>query len=195
VCAIRRPATTSWQAGTGLSRTAPTPLAPRPTRSTSVARAPAATWSLPPPGYLLDHKKPPPRALILAYASLHRGIPDWDPAELAAIREATNGTCLEPQWLAEMNLHYAGPDHMNDPAAFAGLGDPLPGHPPTFFLDRENDTVRPSAELFARQLTDAGVRCDRHLLTGASHGSLDRPVAPDGQEALGVLAKWIEDRS
>jgi acetyl esterase/lipase len=145
--------------------------------------------------YLLDHKKPPPRTLILAYSSLHSGIPDWDPAELAAIREATGGTCFEPVWLTEKNLHYSGPDHMNDPAAFAGLGDPLPGHPPTLFLDCENDTARPSAELFARRLTDAGVQCERHLLAGAPHGSLDRPTAADGQEALEALAKWIEVRS
>ncbi|WP_159056311.1 alpha/beta hydrolase [Streptomyces sp. DSM 15324] len=144
--------------------------------------------------HLLDQKQPTPRTLILAYASLHSGIPDWDPAELAAIREATDGTSFEPHWLTEKNLHYAGPDHMNDPAAFAGLGDPLPGHPPTLFLDCENDTVRPSADLFARQLTDAGLPCERHLLTGASHGSLDRPESPDGQEALEVLAKWIEVR-
>lgn len=145
--------------------------------------------------YLLDRKQPPPRTLILAYASLHSGIPEWDPSELAAIREATDGTCFEPQWLVEKNLHYAGPAHMNDPAAFAGLGDLLPGHPPTLFLDCENDTVRPSAERFARQLTDAGVPWERHLLTGASHGSLDRPESADGREALEVLGKWIEGRS
>ncbi|MEU1557667.1 alpha/beta hydrolase [Streptomyces scabiei] len=119
--------------------------------------------------YLLDHRKPPPRTLILAYSSLHSGIPDRDPAELDAIRRATHGTCFEPHWLTEKNLHYAGPDHMND-------------------------TVRPSAELFARQLTDADVPCGRHLLTGASHGSPDRPAAADGRETLEALAKWNEAR-
>ncbi|MBZ3906327.1 alpha/beta hydrolase [Streptomyces griseiscabiei] len=145
--------------------------------------------------YLLEHGAPPPRSLALAYATLHGSVPAWEPAALAAVREATHGTCFEPDWLTDKNLHYAGKDHFDDPAAFPGEGEPLPGHPPTLLVNCENDTVRPSAERFAQQLAAAGVPCGEHLLSGASHGSLDRPTAPDGQEALALIEGWITAHS
>ncbi|CAM5650391.1 alpha/beta hydrolase [Streptomyces purpurascens] len=140
---------------------------------------------------LIEEGAPAPRSLVLAYATVHARVTEWDPAALAAVQAATHGACFALDWIEDKNTHYAGLTNTRDPAVFPGEGDPLDGHPPTLFLNCENDTVRPSAERFARQLDEAGVPHETHLLKGEAHGSLDRPTTSGGQEALDHMTEWL----
>ncbi|MFJ2832849.1 alpha/beta hydrolase fold domain-containing protein [Streptomyces sp. NPDC087263] len=140
---------------------------------------------------LLDTDGPLPASLLLAYPVVHGRLPEWDPLALAAVREVTHGACLPLDWIADMCVNYAGPDHLLDPHAFPGEATPPENHPPTLILACENDTLRTSAERFAGQLEAAGITTVLHQLDGAAHRSLDRPTEPDGQQALNHLATWL----
>jgi acetyl esterase/lipase len=92
-----------------------------------------------------------PRSVILAYPLAHPELPEWDPAELAAIR-ATRAVSFSPEWTRDCTLHYVGdPRVLTDPYAFPANGD-VSGLPRTFILNCENDTLRSSGEAYARQL-------------------------------------------
>ncbi|MFD5076009.1 alpha/beta hydrolase [Streptomyces sp. NPDC058371] len=140
---------------------------------------------------LLDTSGPLPASLLLAYPLVHGRLPEWDPLALAAVREATQNACLPLDWIADMCVNYAGPEHLLDPHAFAGEATPPENHPPTLVLACENDTLRTSAERFADQLEAAGVTTVLHRLDGAAHRSLDRPTEPDGLQAVDHLATWL----
>jgi len=142
---------------------------------------------------LRDGAGPLPASTFLAYPTVHAELPPWDPAELAAVQKAAGATFFAPEWVRDMRLNYIGdPALLDDPYAVPGNGD-LGGQPRTFVLTCENDSLRSSGELYARQLTEAGVEVATHMVKGAVHGSLNAPFEAVGAESLEILASWLAD--
>ena len=122
---------------------------------------------------------------------MHAELPPWDPAELTAVRKAAGATFFTPEWLRDAQLNYIGdPAPLDDPYAVPGNGD-LGGQPRTFVLTCENDSLRSSGELYARQLAEAEVEVATHMVKGAVHGSLNAPFEAVGTESLEILASWL----
>ncbi|NEM92269.1 alpha/beta hydrolase [Galbitalea soli] len=120
-----------------------------------------------------DEGGPLPRQMLLAYPLVHFPIPALDPAVV-----------VEMQALPAM-LHFGGGFHefilhsyigriTDIPAGYAPGNFALEGMPPAVIAPAEYDELRPSAELFARQLRSVGVPVAVELAEGMVHGHLDR---------------------
>jgi acetyl esterase len=89
------------------------------------------------------------------------------------------------------NRNYAGSAQAwADPRAFAG-GNDVRNFPPTLMIDAERDSMRASAGQFARELADADVEVDRHVLAGARHAFLNRPDEEPFNLAIDLMVDWI----
>jgi acetyl esterase/lipase len=139
---------------------------------------------------LRDGAGPSPASVVLAYPLVHRELPAWDPAEIAAIR-ASGAVFFSPEWFRDCMLHYVGDaSKLADPYALAANGD-VSGLPPTFILNCENDTLRSSGEAYARQLAAAGGDVTVHLEPGAAHGCLSEPFTPQAVRSLERMSDWL----
>jgi acetyl esterase/lipase len=92
-----------------------------------------------------------------------------------------------------MFANYAG--RISDlPAEVTPGNAPLDGFPTTRILISEYDDFRPSGELFAAQLAEAGVPVEAQLAAGMLHGHLNRtPALPEVSRSLDFLATGIRN--
>ena len=128
---------------------------------------------------LRDAGEPMPAGLVLVYPVVHPNGP-------------APGVPLDPASPhSDLTLNFAGSEAaLTDPHAFAGLG-PGGGFPPTFIVVCEHDGLRPSGEVFARHLVEAGVEAALHLEVGADHGHINEPSDPTALPTVDAMAEWI----
>lgn len=113
-------------------------------------------------------------ALLLAYPFLHFPNPAPDPelsVELAA--ELHPALRITPAFNDHVIRNYVGRLHALPETAVPGAGD-VRNLPPASVVVAEYDDLRPSGELFARQIADAGGHADLHFAEGMPHGYLNR---------------------
>jgi acetyl esterase len=134
----------------------------------------------------------PPSAVLLAYPFTHFPNPMPDPATAAELAAGLPASArFTPAGVEEMVRNYVG--RISDLPADALPGAArLDGLPPVALLLCEYDDLRPSGELLARQLAEAGVAATVHVVRGVSHGHLNHVVdRPFIDESLAFLAKHV----
>lgn len=129
-----------------------------------------------------------PASVVLAYPIVHPELPTDDAG-------ADWYVGFTPESVHQMNLAYAGSLAVfEDPHAFAGVAD-LADFPPTFIVNSENDALRASGELFARQLVASAVECLEVVEPRTIHGHLSDPKSEAAQASVARIARWILSRS
>jgi acetyl esterase len=132
---------------------------------------------------------PAPLGMFFAYGSFHAALPATAPE----VRGRTGGArrfVHTPALIGLLNLHYAGTRaRMAEPFAFPG-GHPVRGFPPALFLDADHDVMRASGGAFARELADAGIPVDYHVLAGTAHAFLNRPSDPGFAAGIRLVTDW-----
>jgi acetyl esterase/lipase len=120
-----------------------------------------------------------PAGLVLVYPVVH---PNGPAASAEVDLTSPHG---------QLARNFAGSDEaLRDPHAFAALGR-VDGFPPTLIVVCEHDNLRPSGEVFARQLDDAGVAVEVHVESAADHGHINEPADPTALPTLEAIAEWI----
>lgn len=127
-------------------------------------------------------------AVILAYGFFHAVHP-----RSAEIRRRVRGhrRLTHSRWvLNAVNRNYAGTAAaLADRSAFPG-GHDLHGFPPTLMINADRDGVRASGDLFAGELREAGVKVERHVLSGARHSFLNRPRLAEFGVGIELMGAW-----
>ena len=137
---------------------------------------------------------PLPDALVLVYPFLHHPNPALDVETALEMAAMPPELAFPPNVVEAMVRAYVGRIHDLPPDALPGSG-PLVGLPPTRIVRCQYDGLRPSAELFARQLADAGVPVSTHLAEGMLHGHLSAgPEVREVRETLELMADAISGR-
>ncbi|RRS01260.1 alpha/beta hydrolase fold domain-containing protein [Glycomyces terrestris] len=135
---------------------------------------------------LRDEGERLPEALLLAYPWMHFPVPALTPslsAEMTAVPWRFDPLGLE--WAVR---NYVGRTSDLPPDALPGAGR-LDGLPPARIVVSEYDDLRPSAELFERQLAEAGVAVESYVAAGMTHGHLNHPASvPEVGRSLDFLA-------
>ncbi|MGM9470410.1 alpha/beta hydrolase [Pseudarthrobacter sp. YS3] len=126
--------------------------------------------------YLNDVGKPLPAKMLLAYPLLHAVLPPLeDPSgvlsDLPRLLRFTADDCR-----AMLENYIGGPVAMASSYAVPGNADPS-GLPPAAILAAEYDDLRPSAELYADSLRQAGIPVEYRFESGATHGYLNHSAA------------------
>ncbi|MGY3520291.1 alpha/beta hydrolase fold domain-containing protein [Micromonospora sp. PTRAS2] len=135
-----------------------------------------------------DEGGPQADLLALVYPLAHFPVPALDPALAAELAELPPMLRLLSATVEAMVTGYVGSVDDVPPYAFAGLA-PLAGLPRTEVLVAECDDLRPSGELLARQLSEAGVPAGVRVATGMPHGFLNRaPSLGEVDKTLDYLA-------
>lgn len=118
-------------------------------------------------------------SLILVYPFLHHPVPapTFETAEDYAA-ELPVPLRFGPDFLDHVVRNYIGRIFDVPVDAVPGHAD-LRGLPPASIVVAEYDDLRPSGELFARQLADAGVDARLRVATGMPHGYLNRSLYLD----------------
>lgn len=133
-----------------------------------------------------------PSAVVLAYPFVHFPVPSLD-AETAAEMSATVPPVLRfsAEMVEYMTAAYVG--RITEIPAEAMPGNAtLSGLPKTLVMISEYDDLRPSGELFVRQLRASGVEVETWFAAGMIHGFLDRtPELPDVDRALELIATTL----
>lgn len=130
-----------------------------------------------------------PRALALAYTSLHAVVPAPDPELADLLRAVPRPLRFLPADSAEIIENYlGGPAENADGYAFPAAAD-LTGLCATLLVNAEYDDLRASAQDFAARLAGVGVDVTQVCLPGMLHAFLDLPatIAPVDR-ALTLLA-------
>lgn len=141
---------------------------------------------------LRDAGERAPASLMLAYPTLHAGLPPIDPAQAAIIERACGAATMTSAWVRAMNLNYVGADAMlDDPCAIPACGD-LANLPPVYVLNAQFDAFRASGEAFAAAVAAAGGSVLCESVVGAFHGSLT-PAAAQSEAQIDSLARWIAE--
>ncbi|GLI00984.1 alpha/beta hydrolase fold domain-containing protein [Phytohabitans aurantiacus] len=120
-----------------------------------------------------------PAGLFLAYPVVHFPVPALDDATAAAMRSLPPLLRFPPSLIEEMFANYVGRLGDLPPLATPGHA-PLGGLPAVHLVSCELDDLRPSADLLARQLAEAGVEVRAQLAAGMPHGHLNRTPTLDG---------------
>ena len=132
---------------------------------------------------------PPLRGLFFAYGLFHARLPELS-REVRSRLRGRRRFMHAPVLLNLLNRFYAGTSAaLAEPFAFAG-GHPLDGFPPALLIDAESDSMRASGGQFARELADAAVPVEYHVLAGTAHAFLNRPRDPGFARAIGLIADW-----
>jgi acetyl esterase len=132
---------------------------------------------------LRDAGEPVPAGLVLVYPVVHpNGPAPGEPLDPASPHSG-------------LTLNFVGSEEaLGDPHAFAGLG-PAEGFPPTLIVVCEHDELRPSGEVFARHLAEAGVGATLRLEAGAGHGHINEPSDPTALPTVEAISDWIAARA
>ena len=131
---------------------------------------------------------PIPAALLLAYPALHFPLPAVDDDVHEVMATLPRVLRAPASVVSAMFANYAG--RLSDlPAEVMPGNAPLDGFPATRILISEYDDFRPSGELFAEQLAEAGALVETQLATGMLHGHLNRtPALPEVSRSLDFFA-------
>ncbi|WP_298458781.1 alpha/beta hydrolase [uncultured Cellulomonas sp.] len=130
-----------------------------------------------------------PARMLLAYPALHFPTPALPDAVLAQMREVPVLHRFTDRWESIVRT-YVGRLTDVPHEAMPGHAD-LTGLPPALVVVAEHDDLRPSGELFARQLLDSGGEATTYLAAGMLHGHLNReptPELPEVDRTIDVLA-------
>lgn len=134
-----------------------------------------------------------PAALLLAYPSLHFPLPALDDEVHAVMATLPPVLRARPATVAAMYGNYAGRISDLPPEVIPGNAR-LQGFSLTRILLSEYDDFRPSGELFAQQLAEAGVPVGTHLALGMLHGHLNRtPVLEEVSRSLDFFAAALRE--
>jgi acetyl esterase len=140
---------------------------------------------------LRDGAGPMPASLTLLYPLVHPELPEASEATIAAVSTLATEQRFAPDGIAYVNLNYVGShEGLSDPTAFPGL-DTLGGQPPVCIIVAERDDLRPSGELYARQLAAADVVVSLTVEEDAVHGHLNEPGNPAAMRSLDRMTTWI----
>jgi acetyl esterase/lipase len=122
---------------------------------------------------LRDAGEPIPRGMLLAYPLEHFPIPPLDPALAAELAQLPAMLRFPEPYQIGIVQNYVG--RITDlPADVAPGNFAVDGLPEAWIAPAEYDDLRPSGELFARQLADAGIPVHSELAHGMVHGFLGR---------------------
>jgi acetyl esterase len=134
---------------------------------------------------------PSPHLMLLAYPALHFPVPALDDdvhAVMATLPRVLRATAPA---VTAMFANYVGRISDFPPEVTPGHAG-LHGFPSTRILISEYDDFRPSGELFAQQLAQAGVPVESRLCTGMLHGHLNRtPTLPEVSNSLDFFAAAV----
>jgi acetyl esterase len=134
----------------------------------------------------LAEAEPVPAALLLAYPVVHFPVPaqpidSFPPDALRFSAEDIEG----------MFFNYVGRVSNLPLEAVPGFAE-LSAFPPTTVIISEFDELRPSAELFVRQLDESGVPVARYLAPGMVHGHLNSTLdIPEVGRSLDVFVEAL----
>jgi acetyl esterase len=131
---------------------------------------------------LRDAGEPMPRGMLLAYPLEHFPTPTNDPAVAAELEQVPAMLRFPEQYQLGIVRNYLG--RIDDlPADVVPGNFPVDGLPEAWITPSEYDDLRPSGELFARQLEEAGVPVHLELARGMVHGHLGRGPSLAGVDA------------
>jgi acetyl esterase/lipase len=122
---------------------------------------------------LRDAGEPAPRGLLLAYPLLHFPTPPTDPALLAELDTVPGMLRFPEQYQLGIVQNYVGRTE-GLPADVVPGNFPIEGLPEAWIAPSEYDDLRPSGELFAWQLREAGIPMHLEVARGMVHGHLGR---------------------
>lgn len=131
-----------------------------------------------------------PDGLLLAYGAFHHPSPAPDEDLAGSLASLPPGLLNRETFDNDCFRSYTGPAEPAPGYARPGHAD-LAGLPPTTVISAEIDDLRPSSDLLARQLADAGVPVTRYLARGMLHGHLNwfpGPALPEVDRTIDVLA-------
>lgn len=129
-----------------------------------------------------------PRSMLLAYPLVHFPIPALPPELVVEMQALPPMLHFDQAFNEHIMLTHLG--RLTDfPAGVAPGNFALEGMPPAFIAPDEYDELRPSGELFARQLQSVGIEVQVELAEGMVHGHLDRnPSIPAVEKTLRFFA-------
>jgi acetyl esterase/lipase len=143
-----------------------------------------------------EHGRRPADALALVYPFVHYPMPAGG-AELAAELAAELPAAMRftPEFTDAVIRNYLGRIHDVPPLVIPGTAD-LRALPPVSITVAEYDDLRPSGEIFARQLRDADVDVALRVAEGMPHGYLNRTTYLDevGLTLADILAATSASR-
>jgi acetyl esterase/lipase len=132
-----------------------------------------------------------PASMLLAYPLVHYPVPPLDFDVLAEMTVLPEILRFAPDFHEWAMLKHLG-RISNAPAGVAPGNFDLHRMPAAFIAPAEYDDLRPSAELFARQLIESGVPVEVQLAEGMVHGHLDRtPSLPAVDRTLDFFAEAL----
>jgi acetyl esterase len=141
---------------------------------------------------LRDRGHTQPTALLLAYPFAHFPNPALEFDVSAMMAPLPPALRFTPATVEAMVRTYVGRISDLPPDALPGAA-PLHGLPPVHLLISEYDDLRSSAELLARQLTEAGVTVHSTLAVGMPHGHLNRtPALAEVHRSLDTFAAALQ---
>lgn len=123
-----------------------------------------------------------PRGMLLAYPLEHYPTPPNDASVIAELDRVPPMMRFPEQYQLSIVQNYLG--RVDDlPADVVPGNFPVAGLPEAWIAPSEYDDLRPSGELFARQLDEAGVPVHLELARGMVHGHLGRGPSLAGVDA------------
>ncbi len=131
-----------------------------------------------------------PAGMLLAYPALHFPTPALPDDVVAELRGVPRFHRFTPAKWASIVRTYVGRTTDLPHEAMPGHAD-LTGLPPALVVVAEHDDLRPSGELFVRQLEESGVDARTYLAPGMLHGHLNREPTdqlPEVERTIDVLA-------
>lgn len=139
--------------------------------------------------------KPVPPGLVLVYGNFHAELPPLPDEIRARVRGLHGWMQFRPRMVRRMHRNYVATDAaLADPHAFPG-GHDLSGLPPSLLIDADRDTLRSSAQRFARELAEADVPVERHVVRDSTHGFLNKPATPHFVEGTELIGAWLARQS
>jgi acetyl esterase len=141
---------------------------------------------------LRDAGEPAPRGLLLAYPLLHFPTPPTDPALLAELDTVPAMLRFPEEYQLGIVHNYVGRLD-NLPVDVVPGNFPVDGLPESWIAPSEYDDLRPSGELFAWQLKEAGIPMHLEVARGMVHGHLGRgPSLEPVDENLDFFASALQ---
>jgi len=140
---------------------------------------------------LRDADEPIPRGMLLAYPLEHFPTPPTDPALLTELDLVPAMLRFPEQYQLGIVHNYLG--RADDlPADVVPGNFPVDGLPEAWIAPSEYDDLRPSGELFAWQLKEAGIPVHLEVARGMVHGHLGRgPSLEPVDETLDFFASAL----
>jgi acetyl esterase len=132
-----------------------------------------------------------PAGMLLAYPLEHFPTPPTEPALAAELEQLPPMLRFPEQYQLGIVNNYVG--RVTDlPAEVVPGNFPVEGLPEAWIAPAEYDDLRPSGDLFARQLAEAGIPAHRELARGMVHGYLGRgPSLKPVAEVLDFFASAL----